>query len=701
MKQRILFVSVLLLISILPLSSSFVQNYTQIGLPEGAIARFGKGRINDIKYAPDGTRLAVATSIGVWIYDTSTDTELNLLSEVPDYVQAIAFSHDGSTIASSGYSPNDVIGLWDTDTGKLRGTLEGYGEILALAFSPDGTILASSESGPDHPIRLWHVAEQQLQRTLFGHTGWTDALSFSPDGKTLVSGSKDNTIRLWDVHTGKLKHLLEEHRDDVNAVTFSPDGKLLASGSRDGSIQLWDVRIGALFAVLEQNTRFPMEVEAIAFSPDCTTLASAIADQIWLWDISTRQVTRILEGHTADVTTVTFAPDGRTIASAGWDWTLRLWDTFTGKLRKTIGEHTSAVNTVAFSPNGKTIASASRGLIHLWRPKDGLLRLWYARTGEHIEHFIDHIDYVRTVVFSPDGKLIASGDFDSRLRLWDANTGNHIITLRGGGPAVAFSPDGKLLANQYRGSRNNVTIGLWDVRTGELRHVLGKHHSPLTCMAFSPDGKTLVSSSRDSEIIFWDIPTLQRRQSLTTQHTGPVYSVAFSPDGKTFASGSDDGTLRLWDPYTGEPKATLRYPDYVTSVAFSPDGSVLAIGWGSWKNSSVQLLDTVTLEPRETLIGHAEEITDLSFSPDGITLASASYDGTILLWGIQSEAPIGKIPEDVNGDGSVNTDDLTYVAAQLGRVEEGNAADVNGDGVVNILDLVRVAGAINSTADTD
>ena len=699
MRKRTFFITTLLLVSLLFSLSSLAQDYTQMGLPEGAIARFGKGSIKDIEYAPDGTRLAVATSIGVWLYDTSTDTEINFLSNVPDYVQAIAFSPDGSTLASSGYFPSDVIRLWDTDTGKLRGTLEGYGEILALAFSPDGTTLASSEGVPDHPIRLWNVAEQRLHYTLFGHTGWTYALSFSPDGKTLVSGSKDSTVRLWDVHTGKLKHLLEEHRDDVNDVIFSPDGEMLASGSCDGTIQLWDVRIGELSAILEQNTQFPMEIEAIAFSPDSTTLASAIAGQIWLWDTSTRQVMRILERHTADVTAIAFSPDGRTIASAGWDWTLRLWDTSTGKLRKTIGEHTSSANTVAFSPNGKTIISASRGLIHLWDTKGGLLRLWYARTGEHIEHFIDHIDYVSTVVFSPDGKLIASGGFDSRLRLWDANTGNHILTLRGGGPAVAFSPDGELIANQYRGSRNNVTIGLWDVHTGELRHVLSKHHSPLTCMIFSPDGKTLASGSQDSEIILWDIPTLQSRQSLTTQHTGPVYSIAFSPDGKTLASGSDDGTLRLWDPHTGEHKTTLRYPDYVSVVAFSPDGRILAIGLGSWKNSRVHLLDTETLQPRETLVGHAEDITDLSFSPDGRTLASASYDGTILLWEIQSEVSVVQIPEDVNGDGRVNIDDLTFVAARLGDIGKENAADVNVDGVVNILDLVAVARKMEPSTD--
>lgn len=693
MKNRTFFIFVLLLISMPFLPIGFAQDYTQIGLPEGAITRFGKGYINDIAYSPDGSRLGIATSIGMWLYDTSTDTPLNLLSEVPRSVQAIAFSPDGKTLASGGYLPNHAIRLWDTDTGELRGTLDGYEDILSLTFSPDGTLLASSGGPPEYRIRLWSVATHQLRDTYFNQEGSAYAIAFSPDGETLVSGGGDNRVRLWDVRTGELKCLLEGHGDDVNSVVFSPDGKTLASGSRDGTIHLWDVRIGRRLAVLRGSARFPEEVEAIAFSPDGTTLASATADQVWLWDISTRQIKKILEGHVTPVTKVAFSPDGKTIASVSWDYTLRLWDASTGKLRKIFGKHTNSVNTVAFSPDGKTIASASRGLIYLWNTKGCLLRLWYARTGEHI-NFIDHIDVVRTVVFSPDGKLLASGGYDSRLRLWEADTGHHIVTLRGGGPAVAFSPDGKLIASEYGGDGTIGTMGLWDVQTGELHHVLGRHYSPLTCMAFSPDGKILATANRDSEIVLWDIYTAQRRLSLTTHHTEGVYSMAFSPDGKTLVSSSSDQTLRFWDPYTGEHKVALQYPDAITSIAFSPDGRILAVGWGEWANNRIQLLDLKTLQPLNTLVGHTEDITDLSFSPDGRTLASASYDGTMLLWKTGIAGGLADIPEDVNSDGSVNIEDLTFVADYLGQVGEGNAADVNGDGVVNVLDLVAVADTI-------
>lgn len=695
MKQKIFFIFALLLTSICFLPSSFAQNYTRLGLPEGAIARFGKGYINDVKYSPDGTRLAVATSIGVWLYDASTDTELNLLSEIPDYVEAIAFSPDGRTLASSGYSPNHIIRLWNIDTGELRGIFDGYEEILALAFSPDGTVLASSGGGPDYPIRLWNVVNRQLEGTLLGHTHWISALAFSADGKTLVSGSEDNTVRLWNIQTGELKCLLDEHWDDVNSVVFSPDGRTLASGSDDGTIRLWAAHTGEMLTILKGDAKFPEGIRALAFSPDGTTLASAKAEKIWLWNTHTKQLRGILEGHARDVFAIAFSPDGKTIASAGWDWTLRLWNTFTGKPRKIFGEHPSSANTVAFSPDGKTIASANGGLIRMWDTQGASLRLWYARTGEHLTHYTDHIDQVHRVVFSPNGKLLASSGFDSRLRLWDAGTGHHVATLRGGGYAAAFSPNGKLLANAYGGDGITGTIGLWDPHTGELRYVLGPYHGLLNCVAFSPDGKTLASGGQDSEIILWDIPTARHRLSLTTQHTGAVYSVAFSPDGKTLASGSQDQTLRLWDPNTGEHRATLRYPGYVTSVAFSPDETLLAIGSSNWGNGQIQLLDTKTLQPRETLMGHTEEIAALAFSPDGKTLASASWDGTILLWGTGTETGPVEISEDVNGDGVVDLHDVVFVASHLGQTAQ-HAADVNGDEVVDIVDLVLVAGMMNA-----
>ena len=170
-------------------------------------------------------------------------------------------------------------------------------------------------------------------------------------------------------------------------------------------------------------------------------------------------------------------------------------------------------------------------------------------------------------------------------------------------------------------------------------------------MSFSPDGQTLASGSWDETIRLWDISTGDVVHTLT-RHTGPVYSVSFSPDGQTLASGSWDRTIRLWDISTG---------------------------------------DVI-----HTLTGHTDIVFSVAFSPDGQTLASGSLDGTVLLWDIEPSEP-ERLAEDVNGDGTVNIQDLVLIAANFGATGE-NPADVNGDGTVNIQDLVAVAGALGEAA---
>ena len=201
----------------------------------------------DIVYSPDGTQIAIGSSIGIWLYDANTRAEIDLLTGHTGIVWSVAYSPDGGTLASGGGRGDGTIRLWDANTGEHKQTLEGHTDFISsVAFSPDGSTLASGSG--DKTIRLWDTTTGRQRWILEGHTSWIKTVAFSPDGGTLASGAawQDKTIRLWDTATGKHKQTLEGHTDYINSVTFSPEGSTLASGAawQDKTIRLWDTATG-------------------------------------------------------------------------------------------------------------------------------------------------------------------------------------------------------------------------------------------------------------------------------------------------------------------------------------------------------------------------------------------------------------------------------------------------------------------------
>lgn len=268
------------------------------------------------------------------------------------------------------------------------------------------------------------------------------------------------------------------------------------------------------------------------------------------------------------------------------------------------------------------------------------------QTWKCVHTLTGHQKWVRSVAFSPDDKILASGSEDETIKLWEVKSGREILTISGHlgyVNSVAFSPDGRILAS----ASDDKTIKLWEVKSGELIRVLGDwrlgeyygHSGGVTAIAFSPDGKTLASASKDKDIKVWQLgndisdPNYGRVMMTLNGHLLPVRAIAFSPDGKTLASGSKDNTIRLWDLNLANTVKTLCHYyqgiHYIYAVAFSPDGKTLVSG-GNDRNINIWQIERG--EILQTLEGHTKDVYAVVFSPQGDIIASGSEDETIKIW---------------------------------------------------------------------
>ena len=656
-KLGLFYIASLLIVGILP-NWSLAQDQTQWHFSEGARMRLGKGRINDIKFSPDGRRFAVASSIGIWIYDAYTGEELSLLAVLPGegrMVTTIAFSPDGRTLASGEF---DGVGrLWDVLTGKPIATFKEvasprYTGLTTLVFSENGKKLMGATT---REISAWKLGEDikqlttlQLEKANTIRT-ITSAL-ISPNGRFLAAQlmdwkNKNFQIQLWDTATGKLSHILTGHTRWIKSIAFSADSKTLVSGDEYETIRLWDTATGKLKATL--NWRLGTSTYALAFSPSGRFIASGHRDGVKLWDntvnpkqqtddaIGDYQHTLEFREHKDYVSKLAFSPDGKTLLTGSKDGTIQAWDTATGNHRFTCTGHFEGIRGLVFSLDGNTLTNLNQP----FNPSGIVQRhQWNTNTGQLLStDFLTDSRGPTPMAISLDGKTVAAHSSGGRCSLWDLTTtppqfidqfSLEEFPRDGLDVKMAFSVDGRMLAT---GGEDGL-VHMWNlIESKKIRHrftVKGHKHNIRT-LAFSPDGKMLASGGKGGTLCLWraaDGASL----FTSTAHKSLINAVAFSPDSKILASGGNE--LFLWDTSTGtELRPTSRkLTARISALVFSPDGNTLVAG--NW-DGILELWDVRPGGLLSTHTGHTWWVEVLKFSADGKTLVSASFwDGTILIW---------------------------------------------------------------------
>jgi WD40 repeat protein len=509
--------------------------------------------------------------------------------------------------------------------------------VFGLVGSPDGQRLATCSR--DGSLCVWDVLTRKpLLR--FGHPGTTQCIAFRNDGQRIVSGSDDGMVRAWDAQSGRMIRIAGKHARAVISVAYGSN-QTIASASGDGKARIWNEETGEKISELAEQ---PGAIHGVTFSSDGTVLVS--------WNHYGAICVRNAEGSQVrhrlsfegTLQSVVVSADNAWVAAGGANGRIRLWDAQTGTLAHELQNplSTSTVRSLAFSHNSELLATGQIG-------RD--IVLWSVRDGTRRGLLQGHEEAVAGLWFATDNDKLFSASWDHTIRIWNwAAPQGAISVLRGHEnqlSSLAFSADGSILVS----SAWDRTIRIWDPILKRQLAVLGGaqgHQSAVYAVASSPCANLIASGGTDRTVRLWNATT-GRSIATWKGHGGPVWCVAFSPNGRLLASCGDDRTIRIWDVGAGKTLQTLKgHSERVISIAFSPDGTLLA---STSRDRSVRVWDVETGAARSVMEGHQYDVFAVRFSHDGRQIYSGSRDQTVRVW----ETASGRCLDVLDGHGQFVT----------------------------------------------
>lgn len=528
---------------------------------------FNGETIDSLEFSPDGQMLLThGKNLKLW--ETSTGDLQNTLEGFTVWKgRKCAFSPDGKLVAwTIRYSSSILLG--DSLSGTLRHTLEGEDEdeVGAIAFLSNEQLVSASLTGK---LSTWSTISGELQQILKYEEGTpfiaVYVTELSRDGDLLVGALEDGTIKLWDTINAELRHTLRSHGEEIMSLAFSPDEQLLASGSAKGTLELWNIYEGTLHHTLRCHADVCC-IRSVEFSHDGRSLALGCDQGLTIWDICHSPILPIFANSRTEIYHVRFSPDNKLVASATID-RVKLWDITRCEVQHAPQGHKKPVRRLQFSPTGAFLASSS---------KDNTVRVWDISTGTVQRVLQGHSDAEMEISISPKGHLLAVSSKDGLIKIWDVSDGTLQQNLSSNCSVITdcmlFSPDESLLLAIW-----DDKMCLWDAVTGTCKWAVEpkrkgpsvsdvtdapnslKSFEDVDTVAFSPSGNLLATSHMlDETVRLWNIATGTQEHHLTDCST---YKLQFSPDSKLLAAGSVDTGVKVWNVSDGNLRQTLEKDD--------------------------------------------------------------------------------------------------------------------------------------------